>query len=87
MITINFPDLDMIVTFDGTVLEVFNGDESRRVHIGHIKRIQVTTDRKSKQTLHVETIVGEIPYMPFEQPVASQVNDLVAAVQQAIGKG
>jgi hypothetical protein len=84
MITVNFPDLDQLLDFDGEVLEVFYGDDSKRIHIGHIQSIQVATDRKGNRTLHVKTVVGEIPYIPFEQPLSVKVDEFVAEVEKAM---
>jgi hypothetical protein len=84
MLTISLADLDQIITFDGLVLEVFYGDKSARMHVGHIKRIEVTVDRKGKRTLHVETLVGEIPYMPFGEPLHAKMDELVGQVQSAM---
>ncbi len=80
---INFSDLDQILTFDGEVIEVFYGTKSARVHIGHLEKIEVTTDRKGDQELHIETKFGAIPYMPFEPALASEVHSLVVEVQNA----
>lgn len=84
MLRINFTDLDQILTFDGEVLEVFYGTKSARVHIGHLQSIEVITDRKGKQELHIETKFGAVPYMPLESPLNSQVNELVTEVRNAM---
>ena len=84
MTRINFPSLNQILTFDGEVIEVFYGTKSTRVHIGHLEKIQVITDRKGKQELHIETKFGAVPYMPFEPALAHDVNAFVAEVRNAI---
>jgi hypothetical protein len=84
MITVNFPDLDQLVAFDGEVLEVSYGDDSKRIYKGDIESIQVDTDRKGNRTLHVKTIVGEIPYMPFDEQVSTKVDEFVAEVEKAM---
>ncbi len=84
MLRINFADLDQILTFDGEVLEVFYGTKSARVHIAHLENIEVTTDRKGKQELHIETKFGAVPYMPLEPALANLVNELVTEVRNAM---
>jgi hypothetical protein len=84
MLRINFADLDQILTFDGEVLEVFYGIKTARVHIAHLQSIEVTTDRKGEQELHIETKFGAVPYMPFEPSLAMQVNELVFDVRNAM---
>jgi len=84
MTRINFADLDQILMFDGEVIEVFYGIKTARVHIAHLEKIEVITDRKGKQELHIETKFGAVPYMPFEPSLASQVNGLVVEVRNAM---
>ena len=84
MIRVNFPGVHEMLTFDGEVLEVFYGDKSQRVHIIHIQGIQVNTDRKGNHDLRINTVVGAIPYIPFEQELLPKVNELVAEVQKAM---
>ena len=84
MLRINFANLDQILTFDGEVLEVFYSTKSTRVHIGHIQNIEVATDSKGKQELHIETKFGAVPYMPLELSLIPQVNELVSEVRNAM---
>jgi hypothetical protein len=84
MIRVNFPGIHEMLTFDGEVLEAFYGDKSQRVHIIHIQGIQVNTDRKGSRDLRINTVVGAIPYIPFEQELLPKVNELVAEVPKAM---
>jgi len=84
MLRIHFANLDQILTFDGEVLEVFYGAKSTRVHVGHIQSIAVTTDRKGKQELHIETKFGAVPYMSLEPSLVGKVNELVFEVRNAL---
>ncbi len=84
MTVVNFPNLEQIVAFDGTVLEIFYGYQSRRIHAAHLKNMQVTTDRKGNLTLHIVTIASEIPYLSFDNQLLDKVNALVAEVQAAM---
>ena len=81
---VNCSNLNIILAFDGEVFEVFYGEHSQRVHLGHITGIEVKTDRKGKRTLHVYTLEGEIPYLPFDEQVPAGLDELVAEVQQAL---
>ena len=84
MITIRIPDLDWILTFDGVVLEIFYGDKNQRVHIYHIKNIQIVTDRKGKRSLRISAARLVIPDLSYDEQFDKQVNDFVVQVQQAI---
>jgi len=86
MITINFPDDGQILTFDGVVLEVFYGSRSARYHIGHLKNVEVKTDRKGNQSLSIS--VGAISEtessFSFGQERLAKVNQLVAEIKAAM---
>lgn len=88
MISIRFDRSgDYILTFDGTVLEVFRSDRSRRIHIYQIKSIQVTADRKGERTLDLEVQKPweQIPEtFVYDEQLDAKVNDLVTQVRQAM---
>jgi hypothetical protein len=84
MLRINFANLNQLLTFDGEVIEVFYGTKSARVHIAHLKGIEIYTDKKGRQELRVNTLFGPLTYMPFEPQAAQKVNELVAEVQSTL---
>jgi hypothetical protein len=81
MLRINFANINQLLTFDGEVIEVFYGTKSARVHIAHVKGIEIYTDKKGRQELRVNTLFGPLTYMPFEPQDAGKVNELAAEVQ------
>ena len=85
MITINFPEDGQILAFDGVVLEVFYGSRSARYHIGHIKNVEVKTDRKGNQSLSIS--IGAISEtessFSFGAESSAKVIQLVDEVKKA----
>lgn len=74
-----------IISFDGEVVELFDDylEDSRRVHVAHIKTIAVEPDRKGTPTISLTT-GALIVRLPFEAELAGKVEGLVAAVRQAM---
>jgi len=85
MITINFQEEGQILTFDGVVLEVFYGSRSSRYHIGHLKEVEVETDRKGNKKLNIS--IGAISQttssFSFGPELSSKVVNLVAEINNA----
>ena len=77
-----------IVVFDGHVLEFFYDDlnhGSRRVHVGHIRSIEITpvTRGKEKYSLQVK---GEyvLVITDVSEAVLPKAQEMVTAIQQAL---
>ncbi len=77
-------ELYIVVAFDGAVLEVFQGDDSHRIHVSQIDKIEVVMDRKGKQTFEVKTFMGGSVQVPIDPAIAGRVTELVASVQSAL---
>jgi len=75
-----------ILSFDGNVLEYFSlmsQEGSARFHVGHFKSIELTTDKKGKHWLEVQTEARPLNSEVDDQALA-KTKDLVAAVQKAM---
>src|SRR5260370_42470452 len=73
-----------ILGWDGQVLEHFGVDGSRRVHVGNIASIQVTTDRHGHHQLVGKTVLTNLAELIVDDKALTQTNELVAEVQKAI---
>ena len=81
MITVRVSDA-YIIAFDGAVLEAFTGAQGQRIHVGHIKKIQIKTDKNGKHTLDIDTI-GGFPWITINEAAFARMSELVEAVQKA----
>jgi hypothetical protein len=85
MITVKLAaESDSILTFAGDVIEVFYGERSQRVHIGHVQSIELQTDRKGRHELVIQTVAGPIPYLPVDETQQAHAQAVIAAVQEAM---
>jgi len=82
----------LIVTFDANVVRYFSvtnvrtsSSSSGRIHVGHIKSIEITTNRKGKPALLITTKFNA-PFSNDEvdDDALDKVKALVAEVQQAM---
>jgi competence protein ComGF len=82
----------IIVTFDANVVNYFSVTNVRtstsangRIHVGHIKSIEITTNRKGKPALLLTTKFN-VPFSndEIDVEVLDKVKDLVAEVQRAM---
>jgi len=77
-----------ILIFDGHVLEFFYDDlnhGSRRVHVGHIKSIEIIPVSRGKEKYSLQ-IKGEymLVVTDVSEAVLPKAQELVAAIQQAM---
>ena len=77
-----------ILVFDGHVLEFFYDDlnhGSRRVHVGHIKSIEIIPVSRGKEKYSLQ-IKGEymLVVTDVSEAVLPKAQELVAAIQQAM---
>ena len=77
-----------IVVFDGHVVEFFYDDlnhGSRRVHVGHIKSIEIISVSRGKEKYSLQ-IKGEymLVITDVSEAVLPKAQELVAAIQQAM---
>ena len=72
-----------IVAFDGEVLELFFIDGSKRLHVAHIKGLELKTEKAGK---HLFTI--KLKYDPLllwvDDEALPKVNELIAEIQKGI---
>lgn len=82
----------LIVTFDANVVRYFSvidvrtsSSGSGRIHVGHIKSIEITTNRKGKPALLITTKFNA-PFSNDEvdDEALDKVKELVAEVQRAM---
>ena|SRR3972149_5314451 len=82
----------LIVTFDADVVRYFSvlnvrtsSSPSGRIHVGHIKSIEVTTNKKGKSALLITTKFNA-PFSNDEvdDEALDKVKELVAEVQRAM---
>ena len=71
-----------ILAFDGEILECFFMDGSKRVHITHIKGIQLNQEDKGKHLLDIGLKYDHI-YVQVDEEAFAKVNELIAGVQNA----
>ena len=76
------------ITFDGLVLEYFadHNETGRRYHIGLVKSIELTTDKKGMHYLKLSTNRISLSQELDEQAV-NQVRELITEVQKAKESG
>jgi len=75
-----------ILTFDGEVLEIFsrNRDACQRIHIGHIRGIQLDTDPRGNYKLVIRWAGDALPDFQVDAAQHDKTGELVAAVQKAL---
>lgn len=82
----------LIVTFDGSVVRYFSvidvrtsSSGSGRIHVGHIKSIEIATNKKGKTALLITTKFN-VPFSNDEvdNEALEKVKELVAEVQRAM---
>ena len=76
-----------IATFDGHVLEIFYDDltnGSRRVHLGHIKSIEIIPVSRGKEKYSLQ-IKGEymLVVTDVSEAILPKAQEMIAAIQQA----
>ena len=74
---------DVIIVFDGQVLETF-GAQAARIHLRHIKGLQLTEDRRGQLVLDVSAKTESL-LIWFDPVRRGEVESLVAAVNAAVG--
>jgi hypothetical protein len=82
----------LIVTFDSNVVRYFSvldvrtsSSASGRIHVGHIKSIEIATNRKGKPALLITTkFNAAFSNDEIDPDVLEKVKELVAEVQSAI---
>lgn len=77
-----------IVTFDGNVIEFFYDDlnhGSRRVHVGHIKSIEIIPVGRGKEKYSLQ-IKGEYTLVitDVSEEILPKAQELVVAIQKAV---
>lgn len=79
----NYPH---IITFDGVVLEILsrNRDANQRIHLGHLKGIQLSTDPQGRHKLIIRWIGEALPEFQVDESQHTKTGELVVAVQQAL---
>ncbi len=85
-VQLNQSERKPIITFHANTLEYFStmaNEGGSSFHVGHLKSIEITTDKKGKHWL-----VAKLPVQTIETEVSEQalakVKELVAAVQEAM---
>ena len=85
-VQLNTAPKELIVSLDGNVLEYFSltsQEDSARYHPGHFKSVDVTTDKKGKYWLEVQTKIRTLSAEVSDQALP-KAKELVAAVQKAM---
>ena len=85
----NQPGDNVLVTFDGHILEFFTWEEreSSRYHVFKFAKIEIVTDKRGKNTLSIwSKYVNELLFGPqiIRDEVLAETQALVTAVQQAM---
>jgi hypothetical protein len=76
----------VIVTFHANTLEYFYATSNgggKSFHVGHIKSIELVTNKKGKHLLHMETEYHKIDD-EVEERAIPKIKELIAAVQEAM---
>ena len=75
-----------IITFDGDVLEIFtrHRDACQRIHIGHLRGIQLDTDPRGHHKLIIRWVGEILPEFQVDMDQFAKTGELVAAVQRAL---
>ena len=77
-------DFPLVLTFDGTVLELFEDVESNRIHISWIDKLQLKTDKKGMHTLDINTYGdSSLEGNEVDEKAFPKVTQLIAEVQKA----
>ena len=75
-----------IITFDGEVLELFtrHREACQRIHIGHIRGVQLDPDGRGNYKLSIRWIGDALPDFHVDAAQQTKTSELVAAVKQAL---
>ena len=85
-VLLNQSERKPIVTFHANTLEFFSTmskEGGSSFHVGHLKSVEITTDKKGKHWLVVKLPVQAIETEVSEEAL-SKAKELVAAVQDAM---
>lgn len=84
MITIKLAeDFPIVLSFDGSVLEVFQDIESNRIHVSWIDKIQLKTDKKGKHSLDIYTNGDSSMENEVDEKAFPKIVQLIADIQKA----
>lgn len=73
-----------VISFDGTVLEVFRMSSSERMHICLVENLEVKTDKKGVHRLDINAAGGyTMQGLLVDDAALPKVNELIAEVQKA----
>lgn len=72
-----------ILAFDGRVIEDFNLQSSKRIHINHVKSIEVKEGRKGDLWINVRTPWQQIDLTKIDPSQQGVVDEFVAQVNAA----
>jgi hypothetical protein len=75
-----------VLSFEDDILECFFMDGSTRLHIIHIKGIELSTDNKGKHLLTVQLKYKNLFIFVDEGPLV-EVQEMVEKIKQALKKG
>jgi len=76
-----------IVTLNANMIQYFYATEKnggRSMHVGHIKSIEITTDKKGKHKLLITTELFTFLDHEVDDTALEKVKELVAEVQRAM---
>jgi hypothetical protein len=77
-------DFPLVLTFDGSVLELFEDVESNRIHISWIDKMELKTDKKGKHSLDIHTFGdSSLEGNEVDENAFPKVARLIADVQKA----
>ena len=83
MIKIRLSEADpTILVFDGEVLECFFNDGSKRIHVTHIKGIQLEPNKNGKYLLTIKLKYDPV-LLWLDEAGAAKMNELITEVQKA----
>ena len=72
------------LTFDGSVLEIFDFEGSSRFHLGLITKVEVTTDKKGKHNLKIDVAGdGGLDGIKVDESAFPKVTQLIAELERA----
>ena len=75
-----------VLSFEDDILECFFMDGSTRVHIIHIKGIELSTDKKGKHVLTIQ-LKHQNLFVFVDEERLEEVQGMVEKIKQAMTKG
>ncbi len=76
-------DVPLVFSFDGIVLELFEGMESNRIHVSLLTNIELKTDKRGAHTLDINTAIKSATGYKVDENAFPKIKQLIVDVLKA----